>query len=177
MKTVRVDLGQRSYDILIGAGLLDQFHQLLEQYKTGKRIVLISNPTVSRLFGKSLLQRLSENGYQVTEIFIPDGEAHKSLETVEEIYTALITQRADRSSTLVAMGGGVTGDIVGFVAATFLRGVPYLQIPTTLLSQVDSSVGGKTGVNHRLGKNMIGAFYHPHMVCIDTHTLARLPTR
>jgi len=177
LKTVRVDLGKRSYDILIGAGLLDQCHQFLEQYKTGKRIFLISNPSVSRLFGKGLLQRLSENGYQVTEIFIPDGEAHKSLETVEDIYAALITQRADRSSTLVAMGGGVTGDIVGFVAATFLRGVPYLQIPTTLLSQVDSSVGGKTGVNHRLGKNMIGAFYQPLLVCIDTNTLSSLPPR
>ena len=177
MKTVHVDLGKRSYDILIGAGLLDQFHQFLKQYKTGKRIFLISNPSVSQLFGKDLLQRLLENGYQVAEIFIPDGEAHKSLKTVETIYTALITQRADRSSTLVAMGGGVTGDIVGFVAATFLRGVPYVQIPTTLLSQVDSSVGGKTGVNHQLGKNMIGAFYQPHLVCIDTDTLASLSPR
>ncbi len=177
MKTVRVDLGKRSYDILIGAGLLDHCHQFLEQYKTGKRIFLISNPTVSRLFGKNILQRLSGNGYQVTEIFIPDGEAHKSLETVETIYSALITQGADRSSTLVALGGGVTGDIVGFVAATFLRGVRYLQIPTTLLSQVDSSVGGKTGVNHRLGKNLIGAFYQPDLVCIDTNTLASLPPR
>ena len=177
MKTVRVDLGNRSYDILIGAGLLDQCYQFLEQYKTGKRIFLISNPSVSQLFGKSLIQGLSENGYQVTEIFIPDGEAHKNLGTVEDLYSALITQRADRSSTLVALGGGVTGDIVGFVAATFLRGVPYLQIPTTLLSQVDSSVGGKTGVNHRLGKNMIGAFHQPHLVCIDTNTLASLPPR
>ena len=177
MKTVRVDLGKRSYDILIGAGLLDQFHQVLERYKTGKRLFLISNPSVSQLFGTNLFQRLSGNGYQVAQVFIPDGEAYKSLKTVEAIYADLITQGADRASTLVALGGGVTGDIVGFVAATFLRGVPYLQIPTTLLSQVDSSVGGKTGVNHRLGKNMIGAFYQPQLVCIDTDTLVSLPPR
>jgi len=177
VKTVRVGLGKRSYDILIGAGLLDQFHQVLERYKTGKRLFLISNPSVSRLFGTNLFQRLSGNGYQVAQVFIPDGEAHKSLKTVEAIYADLITQGADRASTLVALGGGVTGDIVGFVAATFLRGVPYLQIPTTLLSQVDSSVGGKTGVNHRLGKNMIGAFYQPQLVCIDTDTLSSLPPR
>jgi 3-dehydroquinate synthase len=177
VKTVRVDLGKRSYDILIGAGLLDQFPQFLERCGTGKRVFLISNAAVSQLFGKNLLERLSVSGYQVAEVFIPDGEAHKSLKTVEDIYSALITQGADRSSTLVALGGGVTGDVVGFVAATFLRGIPYLQIPTTLLSQVDSSVGGKTGVNHRLGKNMIGAFYQPHLVCIDTDTLASLPPR
>ena len=177
MKTVRVQLGKRSYDILIGEGLLDQCHQTFEQYGIGKRIFLISNPSVFQLFGKSLLQRLSENGFQVTEILIPDGETHKNLRTVEKIYAELIAHRADRSSTLVALGGGVTGDIVGFVAATFLRGVPYIQIPTTLLSQVDSSVGGKTGVNHRLGKNLIGAFYQPRLVCIDTNTLASLSQR
>jgi 3-dehydroquinate synthase len=131
VKTVRVDLGKRSYDILIGAGLLDQFHQVLERYKTGKRLFLISNPSVSRLFGTNLFQRLSGNGYQVAQVFIPDGEAHKSLKTVEAIYA----------------------------------------------SQVDSSVGGKTGVNHRLGKNMIGAFYQPQLVCIDTDTLSSLPPR
>lgn len=177
VKTVRVQLGKRSYDVLIGEGLLDQCHQTFEQYGIQKRIFLISNPTVFQLFGKNLLQRLSENGFQVTEIFIPDGETHKNLRTVEKIYAELIAHRADRSSTLVALGGGVTGDIVGFVAATFMRGVPYLQIPTTLLSQVDSSVGGKTGVNHRLGKNLIGAFYQPRLVCIDTTTLASLPPR
>ena len=177
MKTVRVQLGNRSYDILIGAGLLDQCHQIFEQYEIQKRIFLVCNPSVFQLFGKSLLRRLSKSGYQAAEILIPDGETHKSLQTVEQIYTDLIAQGADRSSTLAALGGGVTGDIVGFVAATFLRGVPYVQLPTTLLSQVDSSVGGKTGVNHRLGKNLIGAFYQPRLVCIDTITLASLPQR
>lgn len=177
MKIVPVSLGQRSYEILIEAGLLDRAAELFKRYRVQKRIFLVANPKVFQLFGKALLQKLSESRYQVTEILIPDGEKHKSLDTVEKLYTDLITQRADRSSTLVALGGGVTGDIAGFVAATLLRGIPYIQIPTTLLSQVDSSVGGKTGVNHPLGKNMIGAFYQPRLVCIDTDTLSTLPPR
>ncbi|MDA2926094.1 3-dehydroquinate synthase [Acidobacteria bacterium AH-259-G07] len=177
MKTVRVNLGKRSYNILIGAGLLDQSHEIFGSYGIHKRLFLISNARVFELFGQSLLQKLSENDYQVTEILIPEGEKHKNLQTVENIYTYLISERADRSSTLAALGGGVTGDIAGFVAATFLRGIPYIQIPTTLVSQVDSSVGGKTGVNHHLGKNMIGAFCQPRLVSIDTNTLSTLPQR
>ena len=177
MKTVHVNLGHRSYDILIGSGLLERSHDFFEKRGIRKRIFLVSNDSLFKLFGKDLLEKLQENDYKVTEILIPDGEKYKNLETVENIYTYLIAQRADRTSTLAALGGGVTGDITGFVAATFLRGIPYIQIPTTLLSQVDSSVGGKTGVNHMLGKNMIGAFYQPHLVYIDTETLSTLSQR
>lgn len=177
MKTVRVSLGARSYDILIGPHLLENVGSVFQDYRISRRIFVVSNPTVFPLFGAKLLERLSSAGFEVTEILIPDGEKHKTLATVENVYTYLIAQRADRGSTIVALGGGVTGDITGFVAATFLRGVPYVQVPTTLLSQVDSSVGGKTGVNHLLGKNMIGAFHQPHLVFIDPQTLAPLPDR
>jgi 3-dehydroquinate synthase len=142
-----------------------------------KRLFLVANTTIHELYGRNLLVNLESAGFEVTHILIPDGEKWKTLETVEKIYTYLLAQRADRNSNLVALGGGVTGDIVGFVAATYMRGIPYLQIPTTLLAQVDSSVGGKTGVNHRLGKNLIGAFYQPSLVLIDTHSLSTLPER
>ncbi len=177
MKTVQVDLGDRSYEILIESGLLDRVGELLEQHGIHRRIFLISNSQVFQLYGEDLLRQLSDLGCRVNEILIPDGEKHKNLETVEQIYTELISHQADRSSSVIALGGGVTGDIAGFAAATLLRGVPYVQIPTTLLAQVDSSVGGKTGVNHPLGKNMIGSFYQPHLVCIDTDTLSTLPAR
>lgn len=177
MKTVHVNLGARSYDILIGSGILESAGDFFKKYKVGRRIFVVSNPNVSQLYGRSLMEALSRQEFEVTEILIPDGEKFKNLQTVENIYTYLIAQRADRFSTLVALGGGVTGDVVGFVAATFLRGIPYVQIPTTLVSQVDSSVGGKTGVNHHLGKNMLGAFYQPHLVYIDIDTLSSLPPR
>lgn len=177
MKTVHVNLGERSYDILIAPGLMERAGEFFHKEGIGKRIFLVCVPNLFELHGKHLIERLSSSGFQVTEILIPDGEKNKNLETVENIYTYLIAQRAERSSTLIALGGGVTGDIVGFVAATFLRGVPYIQIPTTLVSQVDSSVGGKTGVNHHLGKNMIGAFYQPHLVYVDIETLRTLPDR
>ena len=177
MKTVQVSLGDRSYEILIEAGLLNQVGELLERHGVHQRIFLISNAQVFQLYGEDLFLQLSARGFQVNEILIPDGEQHKNLRAVEEIYTDLISHRADRSSTVIALGGGVTGDIAGFVAATLFRGIPYLQIPTTLLAQVDSSVGGKTGVNHPLGKNMIGSFYQPDLVCIDTDTLSSLPAR
>ena len=177
MKNLSIELGARSYDVLIGPGLIKELSDLFNKYGIRNRIFLVANPLISGLFGKELANSLSHNGYNVSEIQVPDGEQYKNLQTVEKIYTDLIDQGADRTATLVALGGGVTGDIVGFVAATFLRGVRYVQVPTTLLSQVDSSVGGKTGVNHRLGKNMIGAFYQPHLVCIDTETLLTLPQR
>ncbi len=177
MKTIHVNLDKRSYDILIAPGLLERIAAVFQAYRVGNRIFLISNTKVFSLFGEDLLRRLSKGSFQVTEILVPDGEQYKQLETVEKIHTDLIVQRADRSSTLATLGGGVTGDIAGFAAATFLRGIPYIQIPTTLLAQVDSSVGGKTGVNHRLGKNLIGAFYQPHLVCIDINTLTSLPQR
>ena len=177
MKNISVDLGARSYDILISPGLIKESSDLFNRYGIRNRIFLIANSLIFRLFGTELAENLAHWGYDVSKIQVPDGEQHKNLQTVEEIYSDLIDQGADRTATLVALGGGVTGDIVGFVAATFLRGVRYVQVPTTLLSQVDSSVGGKTGVNHRLGKNMIGAFYQPHLVCIDTETLLTLPQR
>jgi 3-dehydroquinate synthase len=177
MKTVKVGLGQRSYDILIGNSIFDKICQHLKEHKIGNRIFLISNTTVFELYGRQLSKCLLDQGHQVTDLLIPDGERIKNLQTVENIYTYLIAQKADRNTTLAALGGGVTGDIVGFAAATYMRGVPYLQIPTTLLSQVDSSVGGKTGVNHQLGKNLIGAFYQPFLVCADISSLKTLPAR
>ncbi len=177
MKTVRVDLGKRSYDILIQSGLLAQVGQQLERLAASSRLFLVSNPVVYSLFGEKLLEQLRGQGFHVTEILLPDGERSKTLDTVERAYTDLSSHGADRQSAVMALGGGVTGDIAGFVAATYMRGIPYLQIPTTLLAQVDSSVGGKTGVNHRAGKNMIGAFYQPTLVCIDPETLLTLPER
>lgn len=177
MKVVRVNLGLRSYDIQIGEGVLASCGELFRDHRVGSRIFLIANTTVWDLYGQPFMECLKKDGFDVVQLLIPDGESFKNIHTVENIYTYLIAQRADRNSTLVALGGGVTGDITGFVAATFLRGVPYIQIPTTLLAQVDSSVGGKTGVNHRLGKNLIGAFYQPNLVCVDTRSLATLPER
>jgi 3-dehydroquinate synthase len=177
MHEVHVNLGPRSYDILIAPGLLERLPELLRSREVHSRVFLIANTNVFKLYGEKALERLRAAGFQATEILIPDGEKHKSLQTLENIYTYLIAQGADRHSTILALGGGVTGDLAGFAGATFYRGVPYVQIPTTLLSQVDSSVGGKTGVNHPLGKNLIGAFYQPHLVCIDTETLTTLPER
>jgi 3-dehydroquinate synthase len=140
-------------------------------------MALVTNTTVSALYGEDAKSSLEQNGFQVTLICLPDGEEYKTTETVNSIYDSLIKEGFDRTSGLVALGGGVVGDIAGFAAATFLRGIPYVQVPTTLLAQVDSSVGGKTGVNHPLGKNLIGAFYQPRQVFIDVDTLKTLPYR
>jgi len=177
MKTVHVHLSDRSYDILIGSGLLARLPELFEQYRVRARLFLIANSNVFKLHGEKLLKSLNAAGFEATQILIPDGEKYKNLQTLENIYTYLIAQGADRQSTILALGGGVTGDLAGFAAATFHRGTPYIQLPTTLLSQVDSSVGGKTGVNHSQGKNLIGSFYQPRLVCADTDTLATLPAR
>lgn len=177
MTIVKVCLGSRSYPIFIGSNLLPRLGEFFSEAGIGRRVFLVSNPTVGDLYSARIKESLAKAGYEVTDLSIPDGETYKTLETAEKIYTDLIVQKADRNSTLVALGGGVTGDIVGFVAATFLRGVPYVQIPTTLLAQVDSAVGGKTGVNHRLGKNLLGAFYQPVLVCSDLDTLSTLPPR
>ena len=177
METVQVSLPGRSYDILIGAGLLAEVPRLLSDRNTSRRLFLVSNPTVHELYGERLMQGLSDSGFRVSKILIPDGESQKTLRTVEQIYEELVRGGADRSSTLVALGGGVTGDIAGFAAATFMRGIPYIQIPTTVVAQVDSSVGGKTGVNHGLAKNMVGSFWQPSLVCIDPETLHSLPRR
>lgn len=177
MEMVRVELGSRSYEILIEPGLMERIGSVTADRIPERRLFLITNPVVGDLYLEQVRQSLESAGFDVTHLLVPDGEPAKNLHTVENIYTYLIAQKADRRSTLAALGGGVTGDIVGFVAATFLRGVPYIQIPTTLLAQVDSSVGGKTGVNHSLGKNLIGAFYQPRLVCVDPNTLRTLSER
>lgn len=174
MQVLNVDLGQRSYPIYIGSGLLRDPELLTRHIPSGSAFV-VSNETVGPLY-LSQLERLLAN-HRTESILLPDGEEHKTLETVERIYTALLEGRFDRGTTLIALGGGVVGDIAGFAAASYQRGVHFIQVPTTLLAQVDSSVGGKTGVNHPLGKNMIGAFYQPRCVIVDIDTLNTLPDR
>ncbi|MDH5324085.1 MAG: 3-dehydroquinate synthase [Gammaproteobacteria bacterium] len=171
MKTLNVDLGDRSYPIYIGNDLLTQ-PELLNQHIPGEQVLLVSNETVAPLYLEQVKQGLS--AHQTAEVILPDGEQYKTLDSINRIYDALLNRRFDRQCTLVALGGGVVGDITGFAAATYQRGVHFVQIPTTLLAQVDSSVGGKTGVNHPLGKNMIGAFYQPRCVIADTRTLNTL---
>ena len=174
MKTLPLDLGDRSYPIYIGAGLLDR-PELLSRHILGTRVAIVTNETVAPLY----LARLRAHvvSLKPVEVVLPDGEQYKSLEVLNRIFDALLAARCDRRTTIIALGGGVIGDMAGFAAASYQRGVPFIQIPTTLLAQVDSSVGGKTGVNHPLGKNMIGAFYQPRAVIIDTDTLNTLPDR
>ena len=176
MQTLKVALGDRAYPIHIGSGLLSQAELILPHLKR-KNVAIVTNTTVAPLYLAKLSQALKDAGVRVIEIILPDGEAHKNSETLNLIYDALLKNRCERSTTLIALGGGVIGDLTGYAAATYLRGVPFIQIPTTLLSQVDSSVGGKTGINHPLGKNMIGAFYQPQVVLADIATLATLPDR
>ena len=176
MQTLTVDLGARSYPIHIGAGLLQQA-QLILPHLAQKRVAIVTNTTVAPLYLDQLTATLTGQGVNVLPIILPDGEAYKNSETLNQIYSALLENRCERKTTLIALGGGVIGDLTGYAAATFLRGVPFIQIPTTLLAQVDSSVGGKTGINHPLGKNMIGAFYQPQVVLADTSTLDTLPAR
>jgi len=174
MKTLTVDLGSRSYPIHIGQQLLDNA-ELLTRHIRGRQVMLVSNDTVAPLYLENVRQQLSD--FDTASVILPDGEQYKNLETLNTIFTALLEQRFNRDCTLLAVGGGVIGDITGFAAASYQRGVAFLQIPTTLLAQVDSSVGGKTGVNHPLGKNMIGAFHQPGCVVIDTDTLDTLDDR
>jgi len=174
MTTLNVDLGTRSYPIYIESGLLNE-NSLLSQYIHGKRVCIVSNNIVEPLYLAALKSRLTD--FQVDEIILPDGEAQKSLANFDVIMSHLLGNMHGRDSTLIALGGGVIGDITGFAAACYQRGINFIQIPTTLLSQVDSSVGGKTAVNHPLGKNMIGAFYQPKAVFIDIDSLTTLPIR
>jgi 3-dehydroquinate synthase len=175
-QTLNVSLAERSYEIQIGEGLLSEIECLI-QHLSGKQVAIISNTTVAPLYMKKVTEPLQNQGFNVVEIILPDGEQFKNSDTLNKIYDALIEARCERNTTLIALGGGVIGDLTGYAAATYLRGVPFIQIPTTLLSQVDSSVGGKTGINHPRGKNMIGAFYQPKVVLIDTDTLKTLPPR
>ena len=174
MKTLHVDLGTRSYPIFIASGILADA-DLVRPYVHGKQVMIVSNETIAPLYLQQA--KAAFRDFQVSEVVLPDGEAYKNLEVLNKIFDALLNKRYERSATLVALGGGVVGDMTGFAAACYQRGVPFIQMPTTLLSQVDSSVGGKTGVNHPLGKNMIGAFYQPQCVVIDTDTLNTLVDR
>jgi len=174
MNTLTVELGERSYPIFIGQGLLDK-PELLTQHVQGRQVMVVSNDTIAPLY----LDRVREifSDFELATVILPDGEQYKNLDTLNLIFTALLENKFNRGCTLVALGGGVVGDITGFAAASYQRGVVFLQIPTTLLAQVDSSVGGKTGVNHPQGKNMIGAFHQPACVLIDTDTLDTLDDR
>ena len=182
MKTVSVELdNQRSYPIYIGENLLGD-SQWLHPHIHGRQICIVTNETIAPLYLDQLIETLtrnvtSESSYQINTVVLPDGENHKNLQTIATIYDCLLDHKHNRTTTIIALGGGVVGDMAGYAAATYQRGVKFIQIPTTLLSQVDSSVGGKTGVNHPLGKNMIGAFHQPQCVLIDTGVLNTLPPR
>lgn len=173
---LNVDLGERSYPITIGPDLLDD-SALLTRHIGGRKVAIVSNTTVAPLYLDRVTKSLEAGGKEVISIILPDGEEHKNWASLMRIFDALLSHQCDRKTTLVALGGGVIGDMTGYAAASYMRGVDFIQIPTTLLSQVDSSVGGKTGINHPLGKNMIGAFYQPRAVIADTATLATLPDR
>jgi 3-dehydroquinate synthase len=174
MLTLELDLVKKSYPIYIGENLLSK-SELLTKHIAGKQVMIVSNTTVAPLYLDKLKALLTD--FEVKECILPDGEKYKNLGTVNLIYSTLLENKFDRSCTLIALGGGVVGDMTGFAASSYQRGVDFIQVPTTLLSQVDSSVGGKTGVNHPLGKNMIGAFYQPKCVLIDIDTLQTLPKR
>lgn len=176
MLTTTVGLGDRAYPIYIGSGLIDE-GELFTRHMPQRRAAVVTNDTLARMYLPRLQAALEAAGVSVLPIVVRDGEAYKTWETLNAIYDALLAARCERRTTLIALGGGVVGDITGFAAATFLRGVPFLQVPTTLLAQVDSSVGGKTAINHPLGKNMIGAFYQPAAVIADLATLSTLPPR
>jgi len=174
---VRVNLGLRGYDIKIGDGVLSELGNLCLARGLGSRAAVISNEIIGKHYRTQVVDALTSAGVRVDYVEIPDGEQFKNSDTLNRVYDGLIASGLGRDSFLVALGGGVIGDLAGFAAATYLRGIPVVQVPTTLLAQVDSSVGGKTGINHPLGKNLIGAFHQPSLVVIDTNTLATLPER
>lgn len=174
MRTLNVALGDRAYPIHIGRGLLDDASLILPHLKK-PRVAIVTNEVVGPLYLARLRSMLSSAGVASAAVSLPDGEVHKDWQTLNLIFDALLGERCERSTTLIALGGGVVGDMAGFAASAYQRGMPFIQIPTTLLSQVDSSVGGKTAINHPLGKNMIGAFYQPQLVLADTATLDTLP--
>ena len=174
MHTIHVDLGAASYPITIGSGLLTD-RALLESQIPGRDVLVVTNTTVGKLYLAKLTGSFAQK--RIAECILPDGEQHKTLQTAGWVFDALVAHKMNRDATVLALGGGVVGDIAGFVAATYQRGIGYVQLPTTLLAQVDSSVGGKTGVNHAGGKNLIGAFFQPRAVIADTDALATLPDR
>jgi 3-dehydroquinate synthase len=175
MKTINIDLGDRSYPIYVGEQLIGN-PTILHDHIHTKNVVIVTNTTVAPLYLDTVTKALGDDK-NILPIILPDGEQYKNMETLNIIYEALLKNKCDREVMLIALGGGVIGDITGFAAASFMRGVKFIQMPTTLLSQVDSSVGGKTGINHALGKNMIGAFYQPQCVIADVRLLKTLPER
>jgi len=174
---VPVSLGDRSYEILIQPGIVSQIGQILQNARCSGRVGIITNPVVHQLYGRIVHRGLRQAGCSPFFIIVPDGEQAKTLHSLAKILDSLVTHRLERQDYILALGGGVTGDVAGFAASIYLRGIPFIQVPTTLVAQVDSSVGGKTGVNHPEGKNLIGAFYQPKMVVIDPHVLKTLPPR
>jgi 3-dehydroquinate synthase len=176
-KKIIVNLAQRSYSIYIEPGLLSQLHRFIIKLPIGKQIAIITNPTVGNLYAETVRANLCSAGFQPLIFAIPDGESYKNLDVVRDLYSRLLDHGFDRNSAVIALGGGVIGDLAGFVAATYLRGISFIQIPTTLLAQVDSSVGGKVGVNLLEGKNLVGSFYQPILVLIDPTVLTTLPHR
>jgi 3-dehydroquinate synthase len=177
MKTLHVDLASRSYPIYIGTNLLEQKALFEPHLKSSTTVFIVSNTTVAPLYAKTLMNTLSQLGKTVRLLELPDGESFKDWQHLQLIFDELLAHGADRQSMIIALGGGVVGDMAGFGAASFMRGIRFIQVPTTLLAQVDSSVGGKTGINHPLGKNMIGAFHQPVAVIADLNTLRTLPAR
>lgn len=177
MKTLHVDLASRSYPIYIGTNLLEQAALFEPHLKSSTTVFIVSNTTVAPLYAKTLMNTLSQLGKTVRLLELPDGESYKDWQHLQLIFDELLAHGADRQSMIVALGGGVVGDMAGFGAGSFMRGIRFIQVPTTLLAQVDSSVGGKTGINHPLGKNMIGAFHQPVAVIADLNTLRTLPPR
>ncbi|GAB4377314.1 MAG: 3-dehydroquinate synthase [Elainellaceae cyanobacterium] len=178
MKSViTVELPQQSYEIVIASGGLSHLGNWMQPLRLGQKVLLVSNPTVFQHYGEQAIASLTAAGFQVTHHNLPDGEQYKTLETLQTIYDAALENHLERSSTIVALGGGVIGDMSGFAAATWLRGIQFVQVPTSLLAMVDASIGGKTGVNHPKGKNLIGAFHQPRLVLLDPQVLNTLPER
>ena len=181
MIAIPVELPQQSYEIIIApAGLTDlgaKLRSLESGQKVGQKVLLVSNPMIFKRFGEQAIASLQAAGFQVTTCLLPPGERYKTLTSIQKVYDAALAQQLERSSTIVALGGGVVGDMAGFAAATWLRGINFVQVPTSLLAMVDAAIGGKTGVNHPYGKNLIGAFHQPRLVLIDPQVLATLPPR
>lgn len=174
---IKVDLGPQSYNVCVRSGGLDELGSLMGDLNLGKKVLLVSNQSIFRQYGDRATAALESAGFEVSSCILPPGEQYKTLNSVQKIYGAALANRLERSSTMVALGGGVVGDITGFAAATWLRGINVVQVPTSLLAMVDASIGGKTGVNHPEGKNLIGAFHQPRLVLIDPDVLKTLPAR
>lgn len=174
---IPVKLPQNSYNIHVGSGSLSQIGETVKQLPIGKKIIVVSNPEIFNFYGNTLINSLQNAGFEVSCHLIPAGESYKNLDSITKIYDTALTNHLERASTMIALGGGVIGDMTGFAAATWLRGINFIQVPTSLLAMVDAAIGGKTGVNHPQGKNLIGAFYQPKLVYIDPLVLKTLPAR